>query len=214
MECKTTHYQLVTTDVTKISKKLTRSGLWIIKIVWNIWVRYNRLIFCTPFLLTCCICITELPSLIQLVHTRTKIKKILVISKFPPQKLKSSFHVPKNYLRVYLSISNSSPYLQKSSCSFNKNVPVHFPVGCLIGTETQKINSARHGTDSSYPPPHLPPLNFTGNGISRPLRAKHMKEHVLIFLNRENVPGSLLLILGWCNSVQTQAGSSSCKYSF
>lgn len=114
---------------------------------------------------------------------KNKNQKILIISKFPPQKLKSSFHMPKNYLRVYLSFSNSSSCLQKSSCAFNKKVPVHLPVRCLMGTWTQKVNSASLGTDSFYPP-HLPPLNFNGNGINRSLDAKQLKKHVLIFLHR------------------------------
>lgn len=46
-----------------------------------------------------------------------------------------------------------------------------------MGPWTQKVNSARHRTDSSYLP-HLPPLNFTGNGVSSPLDAKHMKENI------------------------------------
>lgn len=134
---------------------------------------------------------------------KNKNQKILVISKFPPQS-SSPLSTCQKITWVYLSFSNSSSCLQKYSCAFNKKVPVDFLVRCPIGTWTQKVNPTRHGTNSSYPP-HLPPLNFTGNGVSR------CKTHERAC---SDFPGAPLLILGWCNSVQTQAVSSSCKYSY
>lgn len=158
-----------------------------------------RWLFCTPFLPTCCICSTELPSLIQFIHTRTQAKKPNY-QQIPHSKAQV-FFPHANKLLFCLSFTICSSCLQKYSCAFNKEVPVHFAVRCLMGTWTQKINSARHGTDSSYPP-HLPPLNFTGNGISRPLDAKHKKQHVLISLNGMCTWDSLTNT-SWYNSVCT-----------
>lgn len=106
-----------------------------------------RWLFCTPFLPTCCICSTELPSFIQFIHTRTQAKKPNY-QQIPCSKAQV-FFLHANKLLFCLSFSVCSSCLQKYSCAFNKEVPVHFAVRCLMGTWRQKINSARHGTDSS-----------------------------------------------------------------
>lgn len=51
---------------------------------------------------------------------KNKNQKILIISKFPAQKPKSSFHMPKNYLGVYPSVNVLPAYINNPVLSTKK----------------------------------------------------------------------------------------------